>query len=342
MEQREYIKGENAAKRRLRKEVGFGCPICRNPFLTYHHFDPPWRVLHHWNPDGVIALCRNHHDTAEGGHYTNDYLRELKSRSYSVLDIKQRFPWTRTEFIVRVGGLYSCGSRAVISVDDEPVIQINAADSGLLSVSLALRAKDGSVVARMVDDVFEAGPTKPFDLHARTTKTQIRIWHQPRNIGLDVSLNKVTPERLDEVLSSDRVRQSQKLAPVHSETKECLENTLRHLPEDLADRIREDYASMMTPRSPEEISRRVTKFRERFGASGLPDHFLQAHYSGDPVGHRVKSWSTSSCTDSDGRISLLNFDNLLLYGRNRQIRIRNGIGNIEYNAVFDSDTAFAL
>lgn len=34
-------KGKNETIAILRREVGFGCPVCRSPFLTWHHFDPP-------------------------------------------------------------------------------------------------------------------------------------------------------------------------------------------------------------------------------------------------------------------------------------------------------------
>jgi hypothetical protein len=53
-------KGRTAAIEILRKEVGFGCPICRNPLLTWHHFAPPSNVEHHWRPEGMIALCLEH------------------------------------------------------------------------------------------------------------------------------------------------------------------------------------------------------------------------------------------------------------------------------------------
>lgn len=51
----------------LRKEVGFGCPVegCGNPYLTWHHFDPPWSERHHHEPQGIIALCPEHHNAAD-------------------------------------------------------------------------------------------------------------------------------------------------------------------------------------------------------------------------------------------------------------------------------------
>ena len=43
----------------LRQEVGFGCPVpnCGNPYLEWHHFDPPWSIENHHRPEGMIALC---------------------------------------------------------------------------------------------------------------------------------------------------------------------------------------------------------------------------------------------------------------------------------------------
>jgi hypothetical protein len=56
-------------KKFLRAEAGFGCPAegCSSPYLTYHHFDPARREKEHRQPAGMVALCREHHDAAEGG-----------------------------------------------------------------------------------------------------------------------------------------------------------------------------------------------------------------------------------------------------------------------------------
>ncbi|WVV46823.1 hypothetical protein THH46_16005 [Pseudomonas sp. NA13] len=64
----------------LRSEVGFGCPVkdCGNPYLEYHHFDPPVSVRAHNEPQGMIALCAQHHKKADGGAYTNEQLHALK------------------------------------------------------------------------------------------------------------------------------------------------------------------------------------------------------------------------------------------------------------------------
>src|SRR5690348_4262835 len=73
-----------AVQRVLRQEVGYGCPAdvdgvpCGNPYLEWAHFDPPWNVKHHHNPEGMIALCHEHHTKFDAGALSLDQWKELK------------------------------------------------------------------------------------------------------------------------------------------------------------------------------------------------------------------------------------------------------------------------
>ena len=79
----------------LRSEVGYGCPVadCGSPYLTWHHFDPPWREQKHHNPEGMVALCRIHHDMADASSFTADQLRALKAQPSS--GVTGRLEWMR-------------------------------------------------------------------------------------------------------------------------------------------------------------------------------------------------------------------------------------------------------
>src|SRR5580704_16752784 len=69
-------------RRELRRRSGFRCcfPKCQVPYLSYHHFDPPWEPHHVHNPDGMIALCSTHHGLADGGLYSVERLRSFIRR----------------------------------------------------------------------------------------------------------------------------------------------------------------------------------------------------------------------------------------------------------------------
>src|SRR4029079_15500764 len=93
-------------RKQLRREVQFGCPVsgCANPYLEYHHFDPPWREKHHHNPEGMLALCAEHHRKADAGAFTVEQLREMKKESPNT--VRGRFNWLRNELLAVVGGSF--------------------------------------------------------------------------------------------------------------------------------------------------------------------------------------------------------------------------------------------
>lgn len=67
-------------KDKLRKEVNSVCPArdinvpCFSLFLTYHHFDPPFKNCREHNPNGIIALCATHAGRADAGDYSVEEL----------------------------------------------------------------------------------------------------------------------------------------------------------------------------------------------------------------------------------------------------------------------------
>src|SRR5688500_11790795 len=114
---------KEAVKRRLRSEVGFGCPVpgCRSPYLTYHHFDPEWHIENHHRPEGMIPLCHPHHDKAKA--WTPQQLREMKENALKNADgLVGRFEWMRRDVIALVGGNFWYGSTRIVSIEKEPVI----------------------------------------------------------------------------------------------------------------------------------------------------------------------------------------------------------------------------
>ncbi|WP_225028932.1 HNH endonuclease [Xinfangfangia pollutisoli] len=58
MSERRYIPLH--VRRHLRQEAYFGCAVCGEPILDYHHI-VPWSVEKHNNPEHMVALCPTHH-----------------------------------------------------------------------------------------------------------------------------------------------------------------------------------------------------------------------------------------------------------------------------------------
>lgn len=47
-------------RRQLRQEACFGCAVCGDPILDYHHIIP-WAEQKHNNPEHMVAVCPTHH-----------------------------------------------------------------------------------------------------------------------------------------------------------------------------------------------------------------------------------------------------------------------------------------
>lgn len=108
----------------LRVEVNYGCPIpnCGSPFLTWHHFDPPWRDREHHDAAGMIALCPEHARIADNDLYTKDQLRSFKHLPFVKDRLQYQWPWAMEEMLVVLGGVVLVGPRPVIALGGRDIV----------------------------------------------------------------------------------------------------------------------------------------------------------------------------------------------------------------------------
>jgi hypothetical protein len=203
-------KGKTAAIEVLRREVGFGCPVCRSPFLTWHHFDPPEHVEQHWRAEGIIAMCLVCHADADekgesAGAYSIEELRAMKDSKRSSEDVKGLFPtWQDKErLLVRVGGCYTDTFKPIISVNEIPQITLGKNAGGLLSLSFELRNKDDVVLLKMEDNWLTAYPANVHDMIVPPKTKAVKVWLAEADVGLDFSFKRITMANLDELLRQD-------------------------------------------------------------------------------------------------------------------------------------------
>lgn len=150
---KQLTKNPEPVKRLLRKEVGFGCPVpgCGNPYLYYHHFDPPWKDLQHNNPDGMIALCGIHHPEADNGAFTKQQLREFKvTGAKRNQNVRGRFNWMRNRILAVIGGNFFYETYNIVEYMGESVIWLNRDEEGylLLNISMITLSTEPRVIIR--------------------------------------------------------------------------------------------------------------------------------------------------------------------------------------------------
>jgi hypothetical protein len=135
----------------LRREVNFGCPVCRSPFLTYHHFDPTWEPRHiHYEP-GMIALCSECHKFADGGHYSTEQLRQLKSNP-PITPPKGCLPWNAQNVVVMFGGNFFVAHKDYLfafRVDGREVFSFCLMENGYLAINAQIYTRTNDLVCKI-------------------------------------------------------------------------------------------------------------------------------------------------------------------------------------------------
>jgi hypothetical protein len=317
-------KGKTAAIKVLRREVGFGCPICRSPFLTWHHFDPPWDVEKHWRPEGIIAMCPICHADADkkgesAGAYSKGELRALKESNRSNQDVKGYFPtWQDKEsLLVRVGGCYTDTSAPVILINDIPQITVGKNEAGILSLSFELRNKNDDILVKMEENWFDAYPSNIHDMIIEPKTKKVKVWLTQEDIGLDLSFRRVTMAELEKLLESDYKsgygRMQEWLSQLPLEQRKIMAEQKREIDE----LIRESEPPSWIEKLPPEIR--------------------DIHLAEDKTGFFVKRWVKDNCVMDDGLIPLLNFEQMAIYFHGEKIIIKDGVANfLHYCCSFKS------
>jgi hypothetical protein len=183
-------------RRYLRAEVNFGCPVpgCGNPYLTYHHFDPPYADGRVHNLDGMVALCLGHHKQADAGTWADDRLRAMKQAPFLAGDqVRGRLEWLSRDLFIYAGKNLVRNPGILLRVGGEQVIWTGRNASGELCLNIHVRGDDGADVLRLEDnDWTVTGPIA--DLRASASANSIRVQAPARGVTLDIHFSPLSEE----------------------------------------------------------------------------------------------------------------------------------------------------
>lgn len=190
------VEPSDKVKRKLRKEVGFGCPVesCGSPYLEYHHFDPPYRKLAHNNPEGMIALCSFHHPQGDNSAFTTEQLHEMKKRAADFSTVKGRFNWLRRNLIVIAGSIITLETPSIFLVNSRKAVWLNRDKDGYHRLNIdtpgiQMRDNDWLVSTNNLDIISPPGGRTLRVL----TKSGERIYLEFKEINDEGELAKLTP-----------------------------------------------------------------------------------------------------------------------------------------------------
>lgn len=166
----------NAVKKVLRTEVGFGCPVkgCGNPYLEYHHFDPPVSVKPHNDPEGMIALCAQHHKKADGGAYTTEQLHAFKADKANADMVKGNLDWLRKDLLAVVGGNFYYETPKIITIDNIDLVSLVRDEDGYLRLNVNMLSLDPEERIIIEDNSWE-NIGSPIDLRSPPQGKELEV-----------------------------------------------------------------------------------------------------------------------------------------------------------------------
>lgn len=176
--------------RQLRREAGFGCCVCGNPILQYHHI-VEWAVEHHFRPADMMALCPNHHDQATKGAMTESEQRDFKARPRNIRDgfARGRLAVKQDYCAADFGSVTVVGTGAFLRIGEDDLLGFHLGE-GNLEVSLRLYNEADELLLHIHRNEWVSGDPLPWDIEADWQTLTLR--ERARHIS--VSLNaKVAP-----------------------------------------------------------------------------------------------------------------------------------------------------
>lgn len=183
-------------RRHLRKEVNYGCPICRSPFLTWHHFDPPWPQCHAHKEEGIIALCPTCHQQAEGGAYTNQYLHELKV-THILEPPLGSLPWHIKSALINFGGNFFFAQSATIfsvRVARQEVFSMQIDESGYLRLNASIWNSKDALVLRLIENDIVSYLENIGDLECTAQARKLSVVSKENDARFSLEFKRANPD----------------------------------------------------------------------------------------------------------------------------------------------------
>jgi hypothetical protein len=131
-------------------------------------------------------------------------LREFKSSSRSIEEVKAKFEWAKSRQLIRLGGFYTTptGTRALQHFQQCSLV-MNENEEGLMELTFALRDEKSRRLAEMQNNMFLATPPLLYDIHVDTGGTKIKIKLSKSDVVLDLWSKRLTLEQLEKALRED-------------------------------------------------------------------------------------------------------------------------------------------
>jgi hypothetical protein len=177
----------------LRQEAGFGCCICGNPIIQYHHIIP-YSDDPHFRPEDMMALCVQHHDQA-----THKALKEKKQRDAKANPCNKRRGFVGGQLIgiegeqsVRFGNVVFYGEGDKIRLDYDKIISISKGNYDEILLTIRIYDKNRNLIMGIENNEWKTGDATLWDIEHKYQYLRIREAKRKILFEVDASVSPIS------------------------------------------------------------------------------------------------------------------------------------------------------
>lgn len=145
-------------KRELRQEAYFGCVICGNPIIEYHHIEPYHKVKCH-EKSNLVVLCPEHHHRANCGEIFKKKVIEAKNKPFNneVKFIGKEFflrEYSKTK--IKIGSNISETASTILQIDNKKLFTIEQDKDGYAVINAEFYNEKNKLIAVIENNEWKA------------------------------------------------------------------------------------------------------------------------------------------------------------------------------------------
>ncbi|CAM3902085.1 HNH endonuclease [Shewanella aquimarina] len=174
-----------AVRAQIRKEAGYGCVFCGNPFVDYEHIDPEFKDAKIHDPDKMTLLCSGCHDNVTQRRWSKKRVWAAKAEPFAKKEgfIRNSLSPSQDKAVIKMGNMHCSLANIVLSLYGKPIIWFEPSNQPDAPIFLnAIFHDNGSKpIAYVSRNVFR-GIVGEHDIVSTAARFEIRA--KPRTISL--------------------------------------------------------------------------------------------------------------------------------------------------------------
>lgn len=174
---------------KIRQKCGFGCILCGNVIIQYHHFNPPYSEAKEHTVEGITLLCGICHQMAHNGIYSSEFIPLADVNPFCGNRGHAKIKIFRGNTLVPVKiGTSLIHAESILMYDDKLVFGFlpPEVNNGPIRLNANFTDSNGQEILKIIDNEWLIGHDC-YDV--QTTKSRMRIRDKLGKTSLEITLS---------------------------------------------------------------------------------------------------------------------------------------------------------